>query len=64
MNWDQIESKWAAMTRRVRADWMTDRPDAIAQSVRRTARSDARSAVAADRKADSGINEVQKSSNE
>ncbi len=21
MNWDQIETKWAAMTRRVQADW-------------------------------------------
>jgi hypothetical protein len=21
MNWDQIETKWAAMTRRVRPDW-------------------------------------------
>lgn len=21
MNWDQIENKWAAMARRVRADW-------------------------------------------
>ena len=21
MNWDQIESKWAAMTRRVQAEW-------------------------------------------
>lgn len=21
MNWDQIEHKWAAMTRRIRADW-------------------------------------------
>ncbi len=25
MKWDQIENKWAAMTRRVRADWSTDR---------------------------------------
>ena len=25
MNWDQIESKWAAMTLRIRADWAADR---------------------------------------
>ena len=24
MNWDQIESTWAAMTRRVRGDWPPD----------------------------------------
>ena len=23
MNWDQIENRWAAMTRRVRPDWPT-----------------------------------------
>jgi hypothetical protein len=23
MNWDQIETKWTAMTRRVRPDWPT-----------------------------------------
>jgi hypothetical protein len=23
MDWDQIEAKWAAMTRRIRADWPT-----------------------------------------
>jgi hypothetical protein len=28
MNWDQIEDKWTAMTRRIRAD-LTDRPDRI-----------------------------------
>ena len=27
MDWDQIERKWAAMTRRVRADWPIDRLD-------------------------------------
>lgn len=25
MNWDQIERNWAAMTRRVRADWPLER---------------------------------------
>lgn len=28
MNWDQIENKWIAMTRRIRAD-LTDRPNGI-----------------------------------
>ncbi len=32
MNWDQIENQWAAMTRRIRADWqvspMTPRANA------------------------------------
>ncbi len=38
MNWDQIENNWAAMTRRVRADWVADRDDAktpLARSITR-----------------------------
>jgi len=27
MNWDQIESKWALMTRRIRADWRDERSE-------------------------------------
>ncbi|MFN7051640.1 MAG: hypothetical protein ACK4NH_05950 [Gemmobacter sp.] len=27
MDWDQIENKWAVMTRRVRADWATGSAD-------------------------------------
>lgn len=38
MDWDQIENKWAAMTRRVRADWSTDRPDPAAKTARRAAK--------------------------
>lgn len=34
MNWDQIESKWAAMTRRIRADWAADRIETTRASVR------------------------------
>lgn len=26
MDWDQIQTKWLAMTRRVRCDWPADRP--------------------------------------
>jgi len=29
MEWDQIENKWAAMTRRIRADYAADRIGAI-----------------------------------
>ena len=50
MNWDQIESKWAAMTRRVRADWPSNRPDAIAKSVRGTPEPEVTASILADRK--------------
>lgn len=40
MNWDQIENKWAAMTRRVRADWVADRDDFKTPLARRAARID------------------------
>lgn len=29
MNWDQIERNWAAMTRRVRADWPLESDDLL-----------------------------------
>ena len=34
MKWEQIESKWAAMTRRIRAEYTADRNDATDGSVR------------------------------
>jgi hypothetical protein len=40
MDWDQIENKWAAMTRRVRADWSGDRADLKMPLARRIARID------------------------
>jgi hypothetical protein len=30
MRWDQIEEKWATMTRRIRADWRDGKADASA----------------------------------
>lgn len=38
MDWDQIESKWVAMTRRVRGDLSTD---ATGTLLRRSAKADA-----------------------
>jgi hypothetical protein len=49
MDWDQIENKWAAMTRRVRADWSADRSDAAAKPARRAPRIDLKPAKSADR---------------
>ncbi|MDO8883335.1 MAG: hypothetical protein U0934_09385 [Pseudotabrizicola sp.] len=40
MKWDQIESKWAVMTRRIRADWGDDRIAAREGSVRTLKRRD------------------------
>ncbi len=51
MDWDQIENKWAAMTRRVRADWPGDRAVPKAPLTRRMARPDTPPAVIADRQA-------------
>ena len=45
MNWNQIESKWAAMTRRVRADWTTERNDESLKPLRSPATGVARSEV-------------------
>lgn len=51
MNWDQIETKWAAMTRRVRADWTIERPDMSAKGSRSAARGEVTRAVLAERTA-------------
>ena len=40
MKWDQIESKWALMTRRIRADCSVDRKDETELSVRTLRRRD------------------------
>lgn len=42
MTWNQIENKWAAMARRVRADWKGAMQDEVAQPTaeRRNALSD------------------------
>ena len=38
MEWDQIENKWAAMTRRIRADWSDNQAQGIGTAARRTPR--------------------------
>ena len=38
MNWDQIESKWVLMTRRIRADFGDTQDDATGVSVRTVTR--------------------------
>jgi hypothetical protein len=45
MEWEQIENKWAAMTRRVRADWVTNCADLKSLSARRGATLDATPAI-------------------
>lgn len=50
MNWDQIEHKWAAMTRRVRTDWTVERPDALAEPPRVIIRSDGKVSALVDHK--------------
>ena len=42
MDWDQIENKWAAMTRRVRADWAIHHSELNVPSVPRVTKSDGR----------------------
>ncbi len=49
MDWDQIESKWAAMTRRVRGDLSTKNVDATGKMQRRVAKVDAKTSLDADR---------------
>jgi hypothetical protein len=49
MEWDQIEIKWAAMTRRIRADSSADRVDAKPLLTRRAANIDVKTEVIADR---------------
>jgi hypothetical protein len=48
MDWDQIESKWAAMTRRVRGDLSINKADAKGQSSRRAVRAEAKAVMGAD----------------
>ncbi len=50
MNWDQIETKWAAMTRRVRADWKIDRPEGISKLPRGLAIPDGKTGILAEGK--------------
>jgi hypothetical protein len=49
MDWDQIENKWAAMTRRVRADWSSDKAAPKGPQARRPTRTDTKPVVIADR---------------
>lgn len=48
MNWDQIESKWTLMTRRIRADFGDGRIEATQVSVRTIKRHDPVAATIAD----------------
>jgi hypothetical protein len=48
MKWDQIENKWAAMTRRIRADWAADRIEATGNAVPGRVRLDAAVATIAE----------------
>lgn len=49
MDWDQIESKWAAMARRVRGSGSVDKVDATGAMPRLLATSDALASLGADR---------------
>lgn len=51
MDWDQIESKWAAMTSRVRGDSSNKMGDATGKMQRRVAKADAITSTDADRQA-------------
>lgn len=48
MEWKQIETKWVAMTRRIRADYIADRIERPGASLRDVPRRDALSAAIAD----------------
>lgn len=48
MEWKMIETKWEAMTRRIRADYPIDRLKTFATSSRNAARNDALSVPPAD----------------
>ena len=48
MKWDQIETKWALMTRRIRADLVDERGDAVSVAVRTLKRQDPVNATIAD----------------
>lgn len=64
MNWDQIETKWAAMTRRVRADWTIARPEGLSKVPRMPTRGEGAPAVLADRTSVTAGTARQKTSNE
>jgi len=49
MNWDQIESKWALMTRRIRADWCDQRTEAAGRSASKPERRDGLAATISDK---------------
>jgi hypothetical protein len=51
MKWDQIESKWALMTRRIRADWGGDHVEATEMPIRGPKRREAVPQGIADRQA-------------
>jgi hypothetical protein len=40
MTWDHIESKWALMTRRIRADWRGEKTDMSESNLRSTKQRD------------------------
>jgi hypothetical protein len=52
MDWDQIENKWAAMTRRVRADWCVDSTETKPPMPRRMPRTEVTPASVAGRQTD------------
>jgi hypothetical protein len=54
MDWDQIESKWAAMTRRVRGDLSINNVDATGNMQRRVAKADAKTGISTDRQTSVG----------
>ena len=48
MDWDQIESKWATMTRRVRGDTTTTKADATGAMPQSVAMTDAEASIGPD----------------
>jgi hypothetical protein len=62
MNWDQIESKWALMTRRIRADWSDEAAEVAGKSARSSNRRDAVAATIADSRTSADKDVVSKSS--
>lgn len=64
MDWTQIETKWAAMTLRVRADWTADRADGNTPLARRVARGAVPAAVIPARQAGAGVDAKRKLSAE
>jgi hypothetical protein len=48
MNWDQIESKWALMTRRIRTDWCDEPRDVTRRTDLSSKRRDTLAATIAD----------------